>query len=79
MLLENLCQIAEKKEAQYLYVGISKSGEKFSKIIRDFLVYGFERIDKEEERIYTNNSNIQIMKIELSQEYDYVDIDLENM
>ena len=70
-LLDDLGKIAEKTQSEGLYVAVQAAA---SALVRNMMVYGFEKITKEEARTYTSDSDILLLKMEVNQEDDFVDL-----
>ena len=75
LLLDDLCKIAEKTKSENLYAALSTvPSSSISNVVRNMLVYGFEKATKEETAKLTSNPEIIIMKMEVNQEDDFVDL-----
>ena len=70
-LLDDLYKISSDFGVEKLYVTISLSAQKKNDILRNLLVYGFQRAKTEK---FTTNKDILILKIYVNQEYDFVDL-----
>lgn len=74
MLLDDFAQIAEKQQIENLYVALSMNEPTLGDIARNLIVYGFEKISKEDSKRYTTNPEVMVMKLEVNQEDDFVDL-----
>lgn len=74
LLLEDLLNIAEKKKMECLLVGISQNDQNFHKILRNLLVFGFEKTGENEAKKLTSKTDVVILKMEVNQECDFVDL-----
>ena len=73
-LLDDLCKIAEITKSETMYVALSAANPEMGHIVRNLLVYGFEKTTKIEAKNYASDSNILLMKMEVNQEDDFVDL-----
>ena len=69
--LDSVYSVAGYLNAEELYVSVSLEEPKRNRIIRDLMVFGFERTSRDK---YTSNKEIEMLKIEVNQEYDFVDL-----
>ncbi len=74
LLLDDLCKIAERTKSETLYVALSTMDSAIRSIVRNMLVYGFEKTTKEEAEKYMSNPEVLLMKLEVNQEDDFVDL-----
>jgi len=74
LLLDDLCKIAECTKSENMFIAINLANLSARQIARNLLVYGFEKSSKEECEKFTSNKNILMMKMEINQEDDFVDL-----
>ncbi len=74
LLLDDLCKIAEKTKSETLYVALSAVQPTLSGLVRNMLVYGFEKVGKEEAAKLASNPELLMLKLEVNQEDDFVDL-----
>ena len=74
LLLDDLCKIVEKSQAEDLYIALSALDPKIGAVVRNLVVYGFEKVGKEEAAKHISNPEIMVMKMEVNQEDDFVDL-----
>ena len=70
-LLDDIYKIATDLEAEELYVALSLSDPNRDKIVRNLIIYGFERTGTKK---FVTNPEIVMLKIDVNQEYDFVDL-----
>ena len=73
-LFVDLCKMSETLKADRLYVALSKKAPQLANTVRSLTVYGFEKATPEEQKLFTSCLDITMLKIELTQEVDYVDL-----
>ena len=71
ILIDTIYKIAEQIMAEEVYIVVSLLNSKKNSIIRNFLVYGFEKCN---ENLFTTNPEVEVFRIEVTQEYDFVDL-----
>jgi hypothetical protein len=69
--LNDIYSLAGVLKAEELLVNVSLLSSEKSKIIRNLLVFGFEKTSEEN---YTSNTDIAMLRIDVNQEYDFVDL-----
>ena len=74
LLLDDLCKIAEKTKSETMYVALSTSDLAARPMVRNMLVYGFEKATKEESEKFLTGSEILLMKLDINQEDDFMDL-----
>eukprot|EP00826_Nyctotherus_ovalis_P053833 TRINITY_DN7024_c0_g1_i5.p1 TRINITY_DN7024_c0_g1~~TRINITY_DN7024_c0_g1_i5.p1 ORF type:complete len:156 (-),score=48.26 TRINITY_DN7024_c0_g1_i5:337-804(-) len=70
-LLNNIYSLAGILGAEELYASVSLLSEDKSKILRDLLVFGFEKAGGES---FTSNTDVTMVRVDVNQEYDFVDL-----
>ena len=70
-LLDDIYKIATDLEVEELYVALSLLDPNRDKLVRNLIVYGFERTDAKK---FVTNPEIVMLKIDVNQEYDFVDL-----
>lgn len=70
-LLDALSKIAERTKSEFIYVAISSKSSSVSSFVRCLGIYGFEGPEIES---WTSDKNVIIMKMEVNQEDDYVEL-----
>jgi hypothetical protein len=74
-LLDDVHKLAEDIKAEELYVAISLKDPERAKVVRSLLVYGFEKLESSEAGQLTSNPDVLLLKMEINQEDDFVDLD----
>ena len=69
--LNDIYSLAGVLKAEELLVSVSLLSSEKSKIIRKLLVFGFEKTPEE---TFTTNTDVAILRIDVNQEYDFVDL-----
>ena len=70
-LLDDIYNLSGELKAEELYISVSSLSPKKNSIVRNLLVFGFERVDDDR---FTSNKEIILLKMEVNQEYDFVDL-----
>jgi len=70
-LLNDIYTLAGNLQAEELVISISSFSPEKNIILRNLIVFGFEGAESEK---YTSNEDIITLSIEVTQEYDFVDI-----
>ncbi len=70
-LLEDVYKISGDLQAEELYAAVSMLDPEKDRIIRNLVVYGFE---KAEGKRFTSNPDVVMLRIEVNQEDDFVDL-----
>lgn len=70
-LLEDVYKLAGDIQAEELYLAISLMNPDKDRIVRNLVVFGFE---KTEAKKITSNAEVVVLKIEVNQEDDFVDL-----
>lgn len=73
-LLDDFSLLAEKLKSDTIYAALSASSASFGVLARNLLVYGFEKTSLEEASKYTSSPDIVLLKKEVDQEDDFVDL-----
>lgn len=71
LLLNDIYSLAGVLGAEELYVGVSLLSEEKNKILRNLLVFGYEKVTEES---FTSNTDVVMLRIDVNQEYDFVDL-----
>eukprot|EP00830_Metopus_es_P006094 TRINITY_DN157_c0_g3_i1.p3 TRINITY_DN157_c0_g3~~TRINITY_DN157_c0_g3_i1.p3 ORF type:complete len:137 (-),score=30.22 TRINITY_DN157_c0_g3_i1:213-623(-) len=74
LLLEDLSDIAGKSKSENLCIALSENDPTIPALVRNLLVFGYEKIGKEETAKYTSCKEAILMKLEVNQEDDFVDL-----
>lgn len=74
-LLDDICKVAEKTRSEGLFVALSLSLPQIGNVVRSLITYGFERLGKEEDAKLTTNSAVILLRLEVNQEDDFVDLE----
>ena len=74
-LLESFNKIAEKTKSENIYVVISRQSPVTSSIIRSLGMFGFESVKDEEAKLFVSKADKIVMKMEISQEDDFLNMD----
>ena len=70
-LLEDVYKVSGDIQAEELYVAVSLMDPQKDRIIRNLVVFGFEKVEGKK---FTSNSEVALLKIEVNQEDDFVDL-----
>ena len=71
LLLDDLHKITGDLEAEELFVAISLLDPLKDKTVRNLVVYGFEKV---EAKRFTSNPDVMMLRMEVNQEDDFVDL-----
>lgn len=71
LLLNDIYSLAGVLGAEELYIGVSLLNEEKNKILRSLLVFGYEKVIEE---TFTSNTDVVMLRIDVNQEYDFVDL-----
>ena len=74
-LLDDAHKLAEDVKAEELFVAVSLRDPERVKVVRNLLVYGFEKLESAEAAQLTSNPDVMVLKMEINQEDDFVDLD----
>ena len=74
-LFDDLSKMSETLGATVLYVALSINSPQLINIVRSLLVYGFEKVQTEEQMKFTSNSNIMMFKLDLTIDSDFIDLE----
>ena len=70
-LLTDVYSLAGEIQARELYISVSLMNPNKSSTLKNLLVFGFEKASGEE---FTSNEEVMVLKMEVNQEYDFVDL-----
>jgi hypothetical protein len=70
-LLDDIYKVAGDLESEELYVTLSLLDPNKDKIVRNLIVYGFERTDAKK---FVTNPEVIMLRMDVNQEYDFVDL-----
>jgi len=70
-LLDDIYKIAGDLEAEELFVSVSLTDPMKDKIVRNLVVYGFEKSDAKR---FVSDSSVMVLRMEVNQEVDFVDL-----
>ena len=73
-LLDDFHKLAEDIHADELCLAISLKDPAHMKMARSLLVYGFEKVQPEEAAQITSSPDLLLLKMEINQEDDFVDL-----
>eukprot|EP00826_Nyctotherus_ovalis_P036854 TRINITY_DN3307_c0_g2_i15.p2 TRINITY_DN3307_c0_g2~~TRINITY_DN3307_c0_g2_i15.p2 ORF type:complete len:207 (+),score=63.67 TRINITY_DN3307_c0_g2_i15:189-809(+) len=74
-LFEDLSTMGETLGGKSLYVALSRNSPQLISIVRSLLVYGFEKVQSEEQMKFTSKSDVIMFKLDLAQDADFIDIE----
>ena len=74
-LLDDLCSLTEKTKAETLVIALAAMQPAAGHLVRSLLVFGFEAVSKEEAQRFTSRQDVVLMRMEVNQEDDFVDLD----
>lgn len=73
-LMKDLNRIAERTKSCVMYAGLRASACGVNSIVRSMMVYGFEVAGKSESKKLVSGKSVIVMKLEVTQELDFVDL-----
>eukprot|EP00826_Nyctotherus_ovalis_P035936 TRINITY_DN3135_c0_g1_i17.p3 TRINITY_DN3135_c0_g1~~TRINITY_DN3135_c0_g1_i17.p3 ORF type:complete len:103 (-),score=28.30 TRINITY_DN3135_c0_g1_i17:210-518(-) len=73
-LMKDLNRIAERTKSRAMYAGLKADASGINSIVRSMMVYGFEIAGKGEAEKLVSGKNMLVMKLEVTQELDFVDL-----
>lgn len=73
-LLNDLHTLAEEVSAEEIYIALRLDASNCNSIVRNLLVYGFQKISSQEAERFTTMNDYLLMKMDVNQEDDFVDI-----
>ena len=73
-LFADLSKMSETLHAEHLYVALNRKNPQLTNIVRSLTVFGFEGVLPKDKEKFTTSPDIAMMRVDLSQEEDYVDL-----
>lgn len=73
-LLDDLTNVAGRLGSEVLYVAMAAKSPAVVSMARSMTIFGFEAVRKTEAKEYVSSVDVVVMRMELNQEDDFVDL-----